>query len=193
MSASITVRQRLFSAVSVALLMGLMFNPGSPAQAQVSDHRWELGFALGNANVDSSSEDFDLDFREEFRGGAYLSDHFQLELQVMRAQAPFDAQVLTGMANGVFNFLPARKIVPYALVGAGIAELDDIAFLSNLPGVSESSGAYQVAVGSRFFLGSDGDMALRIELSNLWIDTDLFDADRHTSITAGLSWTFGQR
>lgn len=165
----------------------------APASAQVTDWQWELGFAVGNANIDSADEDFDLDLRADLRAGYFLTDHFELEAQLIRAEAPLDAQLLALMANGIFNFRADQRIVPYLLVGAGYSDLDDVNFLGTAPGVSEEAAAYQVGLGTRFFLDEERRMALRVELSNLWIDTDLFDNDRHTSLTAGLGWNLGRR
>lgn len=175
------------------LTIVLVFSATTPAAAQMTDRQWELGFAVGNANIDSSDEDFDLDIRGDLRAGYLFSDHFQLEAQLIRADAVFDAHLTALMANGVFNFRPDQSIVPYLLFGAGYSDLDDTSFLGLGPEVSEEAAAYQVGFGTRFFLGDSQQMALRIELSSLWIDTDIFENDRHTSLTAGLSWTVGKR
>ncbi len=178
-----------FLALSIFLVPAM----SAPAAAQLTDRQWEWGFSVGSANVDSSSEDFDLDLRVDFRGGYLFTDQFELEAQLIQADAVLDAQIRALMLNAVFNFRPDQSIVPYVLVGAGYSELDDINLFGSAPDLEEESGAYQVGVGSRFFLGQQRRMALRLELSSLWIDTDLFDGDRHTSLTAGLSWTVGTR
>lgn len=163
-----------------------------PASAQMSDHQWELGFAIGTADITGDDEDFNLDLRGDFRVGYLVSDNFQLELQIIQADATLEAQLRAAMLNGVFSFRPESSIVPYVLVGAGASNVDDISFfVSSRP--DESATAYQVAVGSRFFVGDEKRMAVRLELSSLWVDLDTFQNDHHTSLTAGLSWMLGAR
>ena len=159
----------------------------------MSEGQWEWGFSVGSANLDSSGEDFDLDIRIDFRGGYLFSDRFELEAQLMRADAPLDAQLSALMVNAVFNLQPDQTIVPYILVGGGYSRLEDVNLLGTAPDVNEDSAAFQVGFGSRFFVGAKRRMAFRLELSSLWLETDLFDGDRHTSLTAGLSWAVGGR
>ncbi len=182
---------RLALAASFAMLIFLF--PALPASAQIADRQWEWGFSVGSANVSNSGEDFDLDFRIDFRGGYIFSDHFELEAQLIQASAPLDAALGALMINGVFNLRPDQKAVPYFLVGGGYSKIDDINFLGTAPGIEDESAAYQLGFGSRFFVGEKRKMAVRLELSSLWIDTDTFDGDQHTSLTAGLSWMIGQR
>lgn len=182
---------RLALAASLALLIFLV--PAVPASAQIADHQWEWGFSVGSANIDSSGEDFDLDFRVDFRGGYIFSDHFQLEAQLIQANAPLDASLGALMINGVFNLRSDQTVVPYFLVGGGYSKTDDINFLGSAPGVEDESAAFQLGFGSRFFVGAKRQMAVRLELSSLWLDTDAFDGDQHTSLTAGLSWVIGNR
>lgn len=176
-----------------ALTFVLLVAHAVPADAQVAGRQWELGFGLGSANVESSSEDFDLDFRQEVRAAYMLSDHVQIDGQLMIASAIFDASLQTAMVNGVYNFQPDQGFVPYALAGVGYYELDDVSFLGLGEDISEDSTAYQVGIGGRYYVGSEKHMAIRLELSSLWLDTDLFDSDRFTSLTGGLTWSFGRR
>ena len=185
--------RRLCLAGSIALLLFLVPVLSVPASAHMSEGQWQWGFSVGSANLDSSGEDFDLDVRIDFRGGYLFSDRFELEAQLMRAEAPLDAQLSALMVNAVFNLQPGQAIVPYVLVGGGYSRLEDVSLLGNTPDVDEDSAAYQIGFGSRFFVGAKRRMAFRLELSSLWLDTDLFDGDRHTSLTAGLSWTVGGR
>lgn len=194
MSYSQLLCRRCCPAGTIALLIHLLPGLSAPASAQMTDRQWEVGFAVGSGNVDSSGEGFDLDFRADFRVGYIFSDHFELEVQVVRATAaPFDGQLSTVMLNGVFSFQPNQTIVPYVLVGGGYSELDDVSFLGTGLDVKEEAGDYQVGVGCRFFVGEGRRMAVRLELSSLWVDTDLFASNRHTSLTAGLSWALGSR
>lgn len=165
----------------------------APASAQLADRRWELGFAVGSANIESSSEEFDLDFRSELRGALTVSRHLQLEAQLMRADALLDASLNAALGNVVINFRPQQRVSPYALAGLGYSELEDIDFLGLGPDRDEDGLAYQAAVGSRFFVGDEGRMAIRLELSSLWLNDIPFSQDRFTSLTAGLTWSFGRR
>lgn len=177
----------------IALVVILAATLTAPVNAQLNAQQWILGFDVGNANVDSSGEDFDLDLRGSLRGSYMITDLFELELQLMRAEAPLDAVLNAAMVNGVFNFRSDQTIVPYLLLGLGYYDLNDYSFLGLGPDVDEQDSGYQVAIGSRFFVGQERRMAVRLEASSLWLDSDLFDQDQHTSVTAGLSWTLGQR
>ena len=186
------------SLLAIAVLSLCLIAGTPPVAAQIADRQWELGFGLGSANLDSSGEDFDLDLRADVRGGYLFSDRFELEAQVIQADAIFDAHLLAWMVNAVFNFRTDQRIVPYVLVGAGAYELDESDFLGDLLGgddedLREEDTAFQVGFGSRFFVGKKRRMAVRLELSNLWLDTDLFTSDRHASFTTGLSWALGRR
>ena len=154
----------------------------------MTDHQWEWGLGFGSANLDSSDEDFDLDSRIDFRGGYLFSDTFQLEAQVIRADAALDATLAALMLNAVFNLRPKGKVVPYLLLGGGYSELEDVSLLGTAPALSDRSTAFQMGFGSRWFRGAKRRMAIRAELSTLWINTDTFESDRHTSLTVGLSW-----
>ena len=182
----------ILAAILVLSMLVLLCSP-APAFAQMTDHRWEWGFALGTANLDSSNEDFDLDFRIDFRGGYLFSDTFQLEVQMIHADAALDAKLSALMLNAVFNFRPEAKVVPYLLLGGGYSELENVSLFGTAPALSERSGALQMGFGSRLFLGAKQRMAIRVELSSLWINTAVFESDRHTSLTLGLSWGLGRR
>lgn len=191
-----TRTQRLFDTgvlcAALALVLALTATFGAPAHAQTAGKQWEVGFGVGSSGL-SSNDDLDLDFRTEGRGGYFFSDLFELELQLSQADAILDASLDSYMLNGVFNFRTDQRVVPYVLVGAGYTEIDDFSFLGVGPDLSDSASAFQVGVGSRFFLGSAGRMAIRAELSNQWADSDLFDDDQFTSLTVGLSWALGSR
>ncbi|MDY7094741.1 MAG: porin family protein [Acidobacteriota bacterium] len=178
------------AALALAVLLAV-FAP--PASAQLADRQWELGFGVGSANIESSSEEFDLDFRSELRGALMVSPHVQVEAQLMRADALLDATLSAALGNVVINFQPENRVSPYALVGLGYSELEDINFLGLGPDRDEDGLAYQAGFGSRFFVGDEGRMAIRVELSSLWLNDIPFDQDRFTSLTAGLTWSFGQR
>ena len=175
----------------IVTLVALVLLP-SVAASQLSQDRWEVGFTFGNANLRSSDDNFDLEFRGEARVGLLLSEHLELELQLMRADAPLDATLSTALVGLTFNFTPDRKITPYASIGAGHAFFEDTDLLGR-GDVSDDSFAHQFALGGRLFLGRDKPMAVRVEISSLGVDLDETESDRFVSFAAGLTWTFGDR
>lgn len=162
----------------------------APAYAQVQGGDWEVGFGLGGTTLDSELSD-DSGFRGEVRGGYFLSDLFELEAQLQRSDAYFDSTIDTAMLNAVFNFNSSGRAVPYVLVGAGAAKLDDFDW-DFLPGEDDDPDggeglAYQAALGARLFFREEGTVAARFEVSSFWEDT-LDETHRHVSYTAGLVW-----
>lgn len=175
----------LFSVAFTAALLA-----AAPSYAQVQAGDWEVGFGLGGTELDSELSD-DSGFRGEIRGGYFLTDLFELEAQVQRSDAWFDSTIDTATLNAVFNFNTAGRAVPYFLVGAGAAKLDDFDW-DFLPGEDEDPDggeglAWQAALGTRLFFRENGTVAARFEVSSLWEDT-LDETHRHTSYTAGLVW-----
>ena len=173
-----------------AALFTAPVNAQDTQQMQAGD--WEVGFGIGGTQFDSDlSDDSDTELRNEIRGGYFLTDMFELEGQIQRSDAAFDSTLDTAMLNAVFNLPTSRQVVPYVLVGAGAARLDDFDW-DFLPGedVDADGGeglAYQAALGTRLFFRENGTVAARLEVSSLWEDT-LDDTHRHTSYTAGLIW-----
>lgn len=164
----------------------------APAYAQMEAGDWEVGFGIGGTQFDSDLvDDSETELRVEVRGGYFLTGLFELEAQLQRSDATFDSTLDTAMLNAVFNFNTAGRAVPYVLVGAGGAKLDDFDW-DFLPGEdADPDGgeglAYQAALGTRLFFRENGTVAARLEVSSLWEDT-LDDTHRHTSYTAGLVW-----
>lgn len=176
------------SSISILTLAAALYAAPSHAQVQAGD--WEVGFGLGATELDSDLSD-DTGFRGEIRGGYFFTDLFELEAQVQRSDAYFDSTIDTAMLNAVFNFNTAGRAVPYVLIGAGGAKLDDFDW-DFLPGEDDDADggeglAYQAALGTRVFFRENGTVAARFEVSSLWEDT-LDDTHRHTSYTAGLVW-----
>jgi opacity protein-like surface antigen len=162
----------------------------APAQAQMQTGDWEAGFGLGGTTLDSDLSD-DTGFRGEIRGGYFFTDAFELEAQLQRSDAYFDSTIDTATLNAVFNFNTAGRAVPYVLIGAGGAKLDDFDW-DFLPGEDDDADggeglAYQAALGTRLFFRENGTVAARFEVSSFWEDT-LDTPHRHTSYTAGLTW-----
>lgn len=183
---------------AVLLLVFTVILSVSPAQAQphVQAGDWELGFGLGATRFDVA---FDLDedeeeeeLRSEIRGGYFLSDHFEIEAQVSRADALFGATFDAAMVNGVFNFGPYGAAVPYVLAGVGGARIQDAPYLweEGAEEVDEEGLAVQAGIGTRIFFGSSR-VAARLEASIL--SEELLDErTEHLSLTAGLVWRIGR-
>ena len=187
-------RLSIRGAAAAPLFLTFLLVTGAGAlEGQVRPGSWELGFAVGSANIDSNDEDFDLDFRAELRGGYQVGDRFQIEVQLLRADALFDAELNAAMLNGVVRLGPRRTFEPYLLFGLGTYDLEDFTIFGTAPEVSEDGLAYQIGLGSRIYLGDEERMALRLEVSSLWLDFDVLNQDRFTSLTGGLSWNFGGR
>ena len=100
-----------------------------------------------------------------------------------------DATLLTLHLNGIFNFHVDDEVVPYALLGVGVAKVE----FENLFGfdVDDNSGSAQVGGGSRFFLGRQKKVAARVELSFLREDTFDFDEAVHVNLVGGFTWRLG--
>jgi opacity protein-like surface antigen len=184
----------LFQILSISTLTLTAALLAAPASAQVQAGDWEVGFGLGGTKLDSDLSD-DSGTRGEIRGGYFFTDLFELEAQAQRSDAYFDSTIDTATLNAVFNFSfnsnSAGRAVPYVLLGAGAAKLDDFDW-DFLPGEDEDADggeglAYQAALGTRLFFRENGTVAARFEVSSLWEDT-LDDTHRHTSYTAGLVW-----
>ena len=186
-------RSRIFA--SMLLLTTLVaWSVALPAAAQTAGKKWEAGFEAGSMGL-SGSDEFDVDERHGGRVGAFLNDHFQIELQAFQASAFLDSYLRAALVNLVFQPRPDHRVVPYGLIGAGGARLEDVNFL-NLPGgddEEDDGSIFQAGIGARFFPGDHKHMALRLELSSQWIDTDVFGDTRNTSLVGGITWSFGSR
>jgi opacity protein-like surface antigen len=92
------------------------------------------------------------------------------------------------MVNGVYNFQTPKEIVPYVLAGVGMA--DDQVKISGA-NTTDSSTAYQLGAGSRFYFGKNKKAAFRVDLS--MIQESTFDqTSTHKNVSAGFSWKLGR-
>jgi opacity protein-like surface antigen len=185
---------QILSISTLTLTAALLAAPVAAQTAQVQAGDWEVGFGLGGTKLDSDLSD-DSGTRGEIRGGYFFTDMFELEAQAQRSDAYFDSTFDTAALNAVFNFNfnsnRAGLAVPYVLIGAGGAKLDDFDW-DFLPGEDDDADggeglAYQAALGTRLFFRENGTVAARLEISSFWEDT-LDEIHRHTSYTAGLVW-----
>lgn len=170
----------------IAALLGAV-----PTSAQMEAGNWEIGFGFGGTQLDSELvDDSGTELHSEGRGGYFFTDMFELEAQLQRSGTALDSTLESAMVNAVFNFDTAGRAVPYVLIGAGGAQLEDYNwdFLSADDTDRDGEGlAYQAALGTRLFFRENGTVAARFEVSSLWEDT-LDETHRHTSYTAGLLW-----
>lgn len=187
---STNLRRLSFQTLSGLALLVLIPFLAAPAEAQTAPLQagdFEAGFGIGATRFDDAVSDDDADYRVEGRGGYFFSDRFELEVQAARAVGVLDLQLDTAFVNAVFNF-PVGRAVPYILVGAGGARIDDGGLFEESR--TENGAAYQAGVGSRFFFG-DSRLAARVELSSAWENT-LDDTSNHLSLTGGLVWRIGR-
>ena len=170
----------LFSALILAL----------PARADVGFGNAEVGGGVGYTAFDSNTTD-EAGTALALRGGYNFTKLFELEGEISDTSASdstVDIGMNTYMVNAVFNFHPTNSIEPYVLGGLGYASLSlDDGFGS----VSDSSNAFQVAVGSRFFFGAKMQAGLRVEIASLAENT--FDEGSiHNDLNVGFVWRFGR-
>jgi opacity protein-like surface antigen len=160
-----------------------------PSHAQ---HQAEIGIDAGWTHLDDFVANANA-WRVGFRAGYHIQDWVEIEAQMAGARAGEEigsvnlkTTLLTGLANGVFNFRTER-VVPYGLVGIGVANLQAT------PGISSFSDfalAWQFGGGARFFFSNN--TALRAEVGHLREHT--FDTwNGHWSVTGGVTWVFGER
>jgi opacity protein-like surface antigen len=170
----------LFSALILAL----------PARAEVGFGNAEVGAGVGYTSFDSNKTN-ESGTALAVRGGYNFTKLFELEGQISDTSASdsgVDIAMNAYMVNAVFNFHPKESIEPYVLGGVGYASLSaDDGFGS----VSDSSNAFQLAVGSRFFFGAKMQAGLRVELASLAEDT-FNESSIHNDLNVGFIWRFGR-
>jgi opacity protein-like surface antigen len=172
----------------------VLFVFSAPALAEIGQGNGEIGFDYGSTDYDS---DTGLDSSDSLslRGGYFMTRLFQIEGQYISANSKTDvlgteieASTDIMMVNGVFNFHPKKEITPYVLVGVGRA---DVALDMTGASTDDSSMAYQIAAGSRFFFGKSKRAAFRVDLSR--VSQDTFDeTTTNTTFAGGFSWRLGR-
>jgi opacity protein-like surface antigen len=168
----------------------------APVTAGIGKGNGEIGVDLGWIELDS-------DFVEDralglaVRGGYFFTDLLEVEGQLGSFYTTDifseDLTFRTFFVDAVFNFRPTENIVPYALVGVGMVNQDIDPTSGPWPGddTDDSSSAYLLGGGSRFFLGKNKKIAIRAELTFLGEDT--FDqSSTHARILVGVTWRLGQ-
>ena len=158
------------------------------AQAQ-----WTVGFNVGSAEV--SGSDSNLEFRSDARGGYSFHTKFGVEAEVLHARGVLNDDLDAVLVNGIFELGRERAFSPYVLLGIGAARVSDQGLFDiDFHGDrydSKEGAAFQAAVGARYYFGRARTVGLRLELSTLVENTDVFDDDQHTSLSAGMTWRFG--
>ena len=83
--------------------------------------------------------------------------------------------------------------MPYVLVGTGIANVDYDSWFDELPGrnADDTSIAFQVGGGSRFFFGKAKKVAVRVDL-NFLTEKTFEESSTHERLTVGFTWRLGQ-
>ena len=172
--------------VAATVLIGALAAP--TATAGIGKGNWEFGFGLGTTEFDSEVAG-DSGSYLDLRGGYFLTDRFQFEGQLSNAstdEGNIDINLSSLFVNAVINSRPGKRARPYVLFGAGHTTLEaDGAFTAD-----DDSLSYQMALGCRFFLGSTGKMAWRVELSTISEET-FEERSTHYSVTTGFSWRIG--
>jgi len=153
----------------------------APAYADARKGNGEIGFDFGYMEWDAESASLGGG-RVDFRVGYHLCNVFQLEAEFGGASRT-NATLATGFLNGVFNFHSGNALMPYFLLGGGVArkEIND---------VSDTGAAAQFMGGARAF-GPQGKVGLRLEAGWIWEDT-FESSSAHGVITVGFTFVLGQ-
>jgi Outer membrane protein beta-barrel domain len=168
-----------------------------PALAAMGSGDGEIGFNYGSTQLDSNTGFDSSATSMAVRGGYFFNPNVELEGQLAHST---DSQDVAGtnvdgtfkmyMVNGVYNFQAPKSIVPYVLAGVGV--MDNEVKASGFGSVTDSSTAYQVGAGSRFFFGKTKKAAFRVDLS--MVQESTFDqTNTHKNMSAGFSWKLGGR
>ncbi len=166
-----------------------------PALAGIGERNIEIGAEYGLIRFDPDLLGETGD-RWSLRAGRHETDQLQWEGQVIRGRVeetplPGAQRRVTStlaLVNLVLNFHPRRDVVPYVLLGVGLAKTKlEAVGLST----SDTQAGYQIGGGSRFFFGSRSAAALRVEIAIL--GNDAFEQSYfHTAIAAGLTFWIGR-
>jgi opacity protein-like surface antigen len=165
----------------------------TPALAAIDKGDGEIGFDYGSTQLDSDTG-FNSATSLGLRGGYFFKPSVELEGQFSSSSDTVDVSgnSVDGtfrmyMVNGVYNFNAPHQVVPYVMAGVGMMDDQVKEFGAS---VSDSSSAFQVGAGSRFFIGSTKTAAFRIDLS--MVQESTFDqVSTHKNVSAGFSWKLG--
>ena len=182
---------KLFAPLGVVLAVLV----AGPVGAGTGKGDAEIGFEFGLAELETDVID-DPGTLVVVRGGYHFTNLFQLEGYLAALDAgenvlpgfKIEYESRTFLVNSVFNFHPGPTIVPYVLVGWGFVKEEAEAI-----GLSSDGDhlAFRIAVGSRFFVGRHGRMAIRVEVA----ESESLDGDdefSHFDLTVGLTFRLGK-
>lgn len=166
----------------IALLVVLV---ATPATAQKGE--FEIGLGAGFTSLDDKLGG-DAGLGLELRAGYFVTDRFELELRSTQASSMLDGSFSAYTLNVIYHLADREGLVPYVLVGAGIADVEvDALFRDPL---TDESTALRAAVGTRSRFGEAQRGSVRTELSALSEDS-FNDRSTHVSLTVILGWHFG--
>ena len=176
-------------------LLALVLSMALPAAAGMGKGDGEIGFDFGVTDLDT---DYSQDEAAglTFRGGVFITDLVEIEGQLAAYTASnlYSSHVTlkTLMVDAVFNFRPNTSVMPYVLVGTGIANVDYDRWWDDLPShvIDDSSIAFQAGGGSRFFFGKAKKVAVRVDLTVL--NEKTFERSATPArFTVGFTWRLG--
>ena len=176
--------------IAVLVLVTLTMLPAlgaAAAQDFIGKGDVELGLDAGGSKFDSDFDD-DTNARGALRLGYFLTDNFELELEVARTDLNIlESDLNTYTLNASWNFQNGSHFVPYVQVGAGLAEYEFDEFLGS-DQVDDSGLALKAAVGTRVFFGEFDRVALRLEAGVQSVDV-VDDTETSMNFGAGVEWT----
>ena len=179
---------------------------GAPAFAQsntttsstTTTEAGEIGFGFGQSDVGAEdTTGVDSAMFLGLRGGYNFNPAFELEGQFASssedgevAGIDVDTTMRYLMANGVYNFRPAKKeLVPYVMAGVGQATVEVEA---GGVSVDDSAMAFQIGGGTRYYFGKNKRTGFRMDLAILKHE-NFDDSTTVKTLTAGLTWKLGNR
>lgn len=178
------MQKRFFMMLAAGLLFAGVALGEEASRTFIGKGDVELGLDLGGSKFDSDFDD-DTSTRIALRAGYFVSDSFEIEVEV----AETDLDVLTSnlnayTLNAVWNFQRGTRLVPYVQAGAGIADYDYESLFGSTR-IDDSGLALKGAVGTRVFFGNFDRVALRLEAALQSIDI-LDDTETSLNISAGV-------
>ena len=120
--------------------------------------------------------------------GYFVSDRVEIELQSAHASSILEGSFSAHTLNALYHFEAEGNFVPYVLVGAGTADVEeDTPFFA--PSSKDEGTALRAAFGGRFDFGQTGGAFSRVEISAL--NEDSFGEDAtHSTIIVLFGWNF---
>lgn len=157
----------------------------TPAFAQKG--AFEIGLGGGLMVLDDKLGG-DTGLSLDLRAGYFFTDRFEIELQRNYASSVVEGAFTSDTLNAVYHFPTEESLVPYVLVGAGVADVELDALFVNSQ--HDEATALRAAVGGRFGKSRWKRTTVRAELSALTEDS--FGEDSvHVGVTVAVSVRLG--